>query len=244
MPRFFIAGTNAAKGVALITGSDADHIKVLRMKIGDRLVVCDGNGTDHECRISRLGSGEVEAEILKTEPCPAEPSIDCTVLAGFAKGDRVDYLVQKCTEAGASSIVFFLCERCVARPDGKSAGKKMERLQRIAEQAAKQSGRGRVPSVSFVPEFADALEIAKKSDLRLFMYETGERVTIKEAIAQAGDFKSCAIITGPEGGFEPYEAEMASLSGMSPVAMGPRILRCETAPVIALTAVMYATDNL
>ena len=244
MPRFFIAGTNAAKGYAMITGSDADHVRVLRMKIGDRVVVCDGDGTDHKCRISRIGQGEVEAEILETGPCPAEPTVNCTVLAGFPKGERVDYLVQKCTEAGACEIVLFLCDRCVARPEGKSVEKKLDRLRRIAEEAAKQSGRGRIPKLSFVPEFADALEIAKKSDLRLFMYETGERMTIKQAIEQAGQFGSCAVITGPEGGFEPYEAEMARLSGMTPISMGPRILRCETAPVIAMTAVMYATDNL
>lgn len=244
MPRFFIAGTNASKGYALITGSDADHVRVLRMKVGDRIVVCDGDGTDHSCRISRIGQSEVEAEILETTACPAEPSVRCTVLAGFPKGERVDYIVQKCTEAGAAEIVFFLCDRCVARPEGKSVDKKMDRLRRIAEEAAKQSGRGRIPLLRFVPEFSDALEIAKQSELRLFMYETGERITIKQAIEQAGSFSSCAVITGPEGGFEPYEAEMARLSGMTPVSMGPRILRCETAPLIAMTAVMYATDNL
>lgn len=244
MHRFFIAGANAARGYVVITGGDADHVKVLRMKIGDRIVICDGNGTDHKCRISRISPGEVEAEILETDECPAEPTVECAVFAGFPKGERADYLVQKCTEAGAASVVFFLSERCIARPDGRSMGKKLERFRRIAEHAAKQSGRGRIPEIGFELEFSQALARAKESGLRLFMYETGERVTIRQAIEQAGQFSSCAIVTGPEGGFEPYEAEMARLSGMMPVSMGPRILRCETAPVIALTAVMYATDNL
>lgn len=244
MPRFFIAGSNISKGLAVISGSDAEHIKVLRMKLGERLVLCDGNGTDHICKLKRIGDGVAEAEVLETLPCPAEPTVRCSVLAGLPKGERADFIVQKCTEAGAAEIIFFLCERCVARPDAKGMDKKIQRFQRIAEEAAKQAGRGLIPQVSAVPDFAGALNIAVKAELGLFMYETGERVPLKERLEAAGEIKTAAIITGPEGGFEPFEAELAGAAGLSLCSMGPRILRCETAPLAALTALMFHTGNL
>ncbi|MGN1002034.1 MAG: RsmE family RNA methyltransferase [Oscillospiraceae bacterium] len=245
MPRFFMSGANVAGGVALITGSDAEHIKVLRLKVGDKIVICDGDKTDHHCTITSLSPDQVEAEVFESVPCPAEPDVRCTILAGLPKqGERSDYIVQKCTESGASEIVFFVSRRCVARPDEKGLEKKVQRWQRIAEEAAKQSGRGIIPQVRAVGSFAEALDIAVKTDLPLFMYETGQRVELREAIESAGKIASAAIITGPEGGFEPFEADLAAAVGIQLCAMGPRILRCETAPVAALTALMYATGNL
>ncbi|HHU23345.1 MAG TPA: 16S rRNA (uracil(1498)-N(3))-methyltransferase [Clostridiales bacterium] len=244
MPRFFVAASNIGNGAALLTGSDAQHVKVLRMKLGERLVICDGNGTDHHCRITKLGDGHVEAEILETRPCPAEPTVKCTVLAGFPKGERSDYLVQKCTEVGASEIIFFVSKRCVSRPDGKGLAKKLTRWQRIAEEAAKQSGRGIIPRVSALGSFVEALDKAVKSDLALFMYETGQRISLRQALEAAGRIKSVSVITGPEGGFEQHEADIAAAAGLKLCSMGERILRCETAPVVALSAIMYATDNL
>lgn len=242
MPRFFMAGSNIGKGGALICGSDAEHIKVLRLRIGDELIICDGEGSDHRCRIKRISDGCVETEVLDSAPSPAEPSVKCTVLAGFPKGERADYIVQKCTECGAAEIVFFQCSRCVARPE--SMEKKLARFQRIAEEAAKQSGRGIIPKVSAVPDFAGALDAAVKTGLPLMMYETGERVPLKQALSGAGSVDSAAIITGPEGGFERFEAELARALGIRICSMGERILRCETAPVAALTALMYETGNL
>ena len=242
MPRFFMAGSNIGRGSAVICGSDAEHIKVLRMKLGDELIICDGQGSDHRCRIKRISDGCVETEVLETGPSPAEPGVRCTILAGYPKGERADYIVQKCTECGAAEIVFFQCARCVARPAGME--KKLVRFQRIAEEAAKQSGRGIIPKVSAVPDLAGALDMAVKTDLPLFMYETGERTPLKTALSSAGNISSAAIITGPEGGFERFEAELAAAVGIKLCSMGPRILRCETAPVAALTALMYETGNL
>ena len=245
MARFFMAGSNIAGGTVLITGADAEHAKVLRLKIGDRIVVCDGERTDHHCTVTRITPEAVEAEVVDSVPCPAEPSVRAVVLAGLPKQqERSDYVVQKCTEGGAGEIVFFLSQRCVAKPDKKGLEKKLLRWQRIAEEAAKQSGRGVIPKVSAVPDFAGALDIAVKTDLPLFLYETGERVELKDAIESAGHIASAAILTGPEGGFEPFEADLARALGFRICSMGPRILRCETAPLAALTALMYATGNL
>jgi len=244
MPRFFMTGSSIGRGVAIVSGDDANHIKVLRMKIGDKIVICDGEGNDHHCRIASIKNGEVETEILKTEKNPGEPELKCTILAGLPKGERADFIVQKCTELGASEIIFFMSERCVARLDEKSLPKKVARFSRIAEEAAKQSGRGIVPTVSALGSFAEALDVAMKTDLKLFMYETGERKTMKAAIEAAGDIKTAAIITGPEGGFELFEAELAARLGFDTCSMGALILRCETAPIAALGALMYHSGNL
>lgn len=245
MPRFFMAGGNFAGGTVLISGEDAAHVKVLRLRVGDNIIICDGDKTDHHCTIQRITPDEVEAEVFESVPCPAEPSVHCTILAGLPKqGERSDYIVQKSVESGASEIVFFISHRCVAKPDDKGMEKKVARWQRIAEEAAKQSGRGIIPQVSAVGSFAEALDIANKKDLALFMYETGDRVEMKDAIEKVPNPSTAAIITGPEGGFEPYEAELAAKLGFSLCSMGPRILRCETAPVAALTALMYATGNM
>ncbi len=244
MPRFFLQDGSIGAQSVTISGGDTEHIRVLRLGVGDEITVCDGAGNDALCRISHIADGEVQADIIQPLPDSAEPSVACTILAGLPKGERADFIVQKCVELGAANIIFFLCKRCVARPDAKSMQKKLVRYQRIAESAAKQSGRGRIPQVSAVPSFEAALDIAEQADLMLFMYETGERITLREKIESVSSVRTAAIITGPEGGFEEYEVAQAVRRGMTPCAMGPRILRCETAPMAALTVLMYATDNL
>jgi len=240
-----MAGTNIKGGAAIIRGQDAKHIQVLRMKPGEDVIICDGKGTDYKCRLVRSTAEEAEAEIIEVTSCKAEPSVEVTVFAGLPKGERADFIVQKCTEAGAGSVVFFDCARCVARPKDSALGAKLERWNRIAESAAQQAGRGIIPTVRFIGDYVEMLDAAIKHEAKLFMYETGEgRAPLKDAIAAAGEFRSAAIVTGPEGGFTEAEAAMARGVGLALCSMGERILRCETAPVIALTAVMFATDNL
>ena len=140
--------------------------------------------------------------------------------------------------------MFFPSKRSVARPDARSIERKTERWQRIALEAAKQSGRGVIPEVRTVEDYASALDIVMKQDLKLFLYEEGERIPIRDAVRQNPEAKSCAVVTGPEGGFEPFEVDMARKLGFSICSMGPRILRCETAPLVALTAVLCETGNL
>ena len=243
MARFFMAGTNLLGGpTAIIRGRDAEHIQVLRIRPGEDVTICDTEGKDYKCRLVRATKEEAEVEILDVTPCKGEPSVRVTVLCGLPKGDRVDYIIQKSVEAGASEIVFFQSARCVAKPEDPY--KKLERWNRISEEAAKQSGRGIIPQVTWAPDYGEVLNTAVHHDLALFMYETGEREplnTVLEANRSAG---SVSILTGPEGGFEPFEADLARIAGLHICSMGERILRCETAPVVAVTAVMYATGNL
>ena len=242
MPRFFMAGTNILGGMAIMTGRDAEHVRVLRLKPGEDLIICDGQGTDYKCRLVTADKEQAEAEVIEVVPCKGEPDVAVTVLCGLPKGDKTDYIIQKCVEAGAAEIIFFHCERCIAKLDNKE--KKLERWQRIAEEAAKQSGRGIIPKVDWVCELAGAFDVAVKKDLGLFMYETGEREAINDVLSAAAGIKTAAIITGPEGGFAQFEADLARICGLHICSMGERILRCETAPVVALTAAMYATGNL
>ena len=243
MARFFIAGTNLLNGpTAIIRGRDAEHIQVLRIRPGEDVTICDTEGKDYKCRLVRANKEEAELEVIEVVPCKGEPSVDVTILCGLPKGDRVDYIIQKSVESGAHGIVFFQSARCIAKPDDPY--KKLERWNRISEEAAKQSGRGIIPQVSWAPDYGAVLNTAIHHELPLFMYETGEREPLNKVLEENKSAKSVSIITGPEGGFEPFEADLARLSGLHICSMGDRILRCETAPVVAVTAVMYATGNL
>lgn len=245
MPRFFIDNVDTAASSIVITGRDAEHIKVLRMRPGEALTICDGKGTDLHCTLASSDGKTAYADVTEVCPSKAEANVKVTVYAGLAKGDRVDYVAQKCTELGAHEIVFFGCDRCVVRLDPKKgADKKLERLQRIAEEAAKQSGRGIIPKVRYIDRFADVLAEAGEKQLKLFMYETGDRISMGQAIREAIPCTSAAVITGPEGGFTPEEAQAARDAGFAVCAMGPRILRCETAPLIPLTAIFFLSGDL
>jgi len=245
MPRFFIDTVDTSASSIVITGRDAEHIKVLRMRTGEELIVCDGNGTDLRCVLVSSDGKTAYADVKEVVPSRSEASVKVRIYAGLAKGDRVDYVAQKCTEMGAEEIVFFNCDRCVVRLDPKKgADKKVERWQRIAEEAAKQSGRGIIPTVRYLDSFKEMLAEAAANELKLFLYETGDRISMQQAIRAALPCTTAAIITGPEGGFTPEEAQLARDCGFAVCAMGPRILRCETAPLIPLTAVLYETGNL
>ena len=231
-------------GNILLTGADAEHAKVLRLKVGDRLVICDGEGTDRNCTVVRISEKGLYACVDETVPNEAEPDLRCTVFAGLPKqGERADYVVQKSTECGAAEIVFFISRRTVAVPSASAVSNRLTRWNRIAEAAAKQSGRGIIPRVSFLGSFPEMLDAAIKTELPLFFYETGDRTPLRKVLEGRGKLSSVALITGPEGGFEAYEADMARKIGFSVCSMGPRIFRCETAPVAALCALMYASGN-
>lgn len=219
--KIFYGRHQPGRGTAYIRGRDAEHVRVLRLRPGEDVVICDGRGTDYRCRIvSPLGE-EVEAEVVEVAPCRGEPAVDVTVYAGLPKGERADFLIQKCVEAGAKRIVFFDCERCVAKLDGRSVDKKLERFNRISQAAAEQSGRGIIPPVDYIHNYVEMLDSAAKSDVWLFMYETGDdRVPMRETIERAGEFKTASVVTGPEGGFSLAEARLAKGGGRDALLYG------------------------
>jgi 16S rRNA (uracil1498-N3)-methyltransferase len=146
-------------------------------------------------------------------------------------------VIQKATELGAFEIVAFPSARCISKPDDKSLAKKLERWQKIAASAAEQSGRGRIPQVLTLPSYKAALERAAQCDKSLLFYENERATTLRMALA--GKYRSVSLLTGPEGGLEESEVKQAMDAGLSVCTLGSRILRCETAPLCALSAVMY-----
>ena len=244
MPRFFVAASNIFGGVAYIDGKDAEHLKVLRVKKGEEIIVCDGSGRDYRCRVTDAGAGEASAEILEESASAGEPGISCRVFAAYPKGDKAETIVQKCVELGAEKIIFFPSERCVSRPDGAAVMKKLERWSKIAREAAMQSQRGMIPQVSAAASFAEAMTSAAEAELPLFLYEDERRTSLLEALEEKKGFQTAAIVTGSEGGFSQEEAELAAKKGLICTRMGPRILRCETAPLCALSAIMLHSGNL
>lgn len=226
---------------ARICGPDAAHLgRVLRAKPGQRLCLCDGAGSDYEAEIVCVSPEEVTLRVLGKAPSSAEPSLRAEVYLGVAKGERMDFAVQKCVELGAAFIQPFVSENTVAKP--KDGGEKARRWARIATEAAKQAGRGLLPEAAPPLPFAGALARAAKCELALFFHERGG-LPLRRALGGKAP-ASVAILTGPEGGFTPEEARQAEAAGCVPVCLGPRILRCETAPLAALTAVMLLSGNL
>ena len=161
----------------------------------------------------------------------------------YAKADKLEHVIQKATELGAYEIAAFPSSRCVLRLDAASAAKKRERWQKIAASAASQSGRGRIPQVLVMPSFEDAVQRAAGCELALFPYENEHALSLRRAIGSA-QAKTVSIMTGPEGGFSDEEVELAQRAGLQVCTLGPRILRCETAPLCALSAVLFAAGAL
>jgi len=246
MIRFFTSPSLVSGGQIQLSAEDAAHIRSLRLRPSELFIVCDGEGTDYICKLGDKAKPEQgpAAEIVESRPSVGEPSVSCQVYIALMKGDRLDYAVQKSVELGASGVVLYPSERCIAAPRDMSS--KTVRLRRIALETAKQCGRGRVPDVSLAASFKEAVERAARADLRLFFYESENDLHLKQALSgenlETGI--SVSLVTGPEGGFEPHEAAYVSSAGFTTVSLGPRILRCETAPVVALAAVMYHTGNL
>jgi 16S rRNA (uracil1498-N3)-methyltransferase len=238
MHRFFVAAPGISGAAVTISGRDAEHIRALRIRRGEIFTVCDGAGADYVCRMTEVGRGSASAEILEKRASAGEPGVRCTVYAAFSKGDRPEAVVRKSVELGAAAVSLFISARCVARPDAAAQARRAERLRIVAEEAAKQSGRGIIPEVSISGSFEEAVRDALRTELALFFYEEERELALRQALGGTPAPKTVSIITGPEGGFEPGEAELAASAGCRVVSLGPRILRCDTAPAAALTCVM------
>lgn len=244
MPRFFVAASNIFGGVAYIDSKDAEHLKVLRVKKGEEIIVCDGQGKDYVCRVSNVSGGSAEAEIVEESESAGEPSIQCRVYAAYPKGDKAETIIQKSVELGAAEVIFFPSERCVSKPDTASVAKKLERWNKISREAAMQSQRGSIPLVRAIGSYGEAVKEAAEADLPLFLYEGKCKVGLLEAMENNSGFASVSVVTGSEGGFSAEEVEKAEAAGLICASMGPRILRCETAPLCAISAIMLYSGNL
>ena len=242
MPRFFVPKKEIGSSFLVLTGENAAHARVLRLKNGDAVTVCDGEGTDYACTVSDTSNGQICLVVHREDVSQSEAAVACSVYMAFAKADKFEHVIQKATELGACELVCFPSARCVSRPDEKALAKKLDRWQKIAASAAEQSGRGRIPKVIVLSSYAQALARAAQAELAVCFYENEERLTFRAAI-EAAPFHTAAILTGPEGGFEPEEIRQAAEAGLKICTLGSRILRCETAPLCALSALMYAVGE-
>lgn len=225
----------------ILDGEQARHVaKSLRMKAGDMLCVTDGNGSDYGCMIESVQGNEVRLKVCYKQACESEAACAVTIYQGNPKGSKLEDVIQKCTELGAVKIVPVLTRRCVSRPDEKSAKKKTERYRKIALEAAQQSGRGIVPEIGEAVTLKQALS-QDDSEVKIVFYEGGG-APVKSIVG--ADAKSVSVYIGPEGGFEKSEVEAIVASGAVQATLGKRILRTQTAPVAALTAIMLLTGNL
>ena len=281
--------TEISNGTATLRGADAHHLsRVMRGRLGDTVILCDGNAVEYTATITGFGPETVEFSVEPGYPSAAEPSVEVTLFVGYPKQDKLEQVIRHGVELGCTHFVPFFSRYCVTAP--KKEEQKNERYNRIAFEAAKQCGRGVLPDVALpLPNFGALCRSLEGYDLVLFCYECGgaplrqllaetapadgrkRKIAIvtgaeggfaaeeaemaakggaplRQLLADAqpadGQRLKIALITGAEGGFAVEEAEMAANAGVKTVGLGPRILRCETAPLAVLSAVMTLTGNL
>ncbi len=242
MDWFFAENIGEEGSTHLITGEDAVHItKSLRMSVGEVITLCGSDKKERLCRIEHISPDGVLVRICSSEECTHEPDIEVTLYFALTKGDKPETVIQKSTELGVYKIIPVLTDRCISRPDNKSAHKKLLRYRKIAMQAAMQSRRGIIPEVFPLIELRKIKEELTRYDKVILFYEGGGK-PLRELISEKD--KKIAIFIGPEGGFEEDEVDFLTENGAIPSTLGKRILRAETAPIAALAAIMLHTRNL
>ena len=242
MYHFFVPQGPGSDGIVRITGSDVHHMRdVLRMKPAETVVVSDGSERDYYCAVVSLEEDEVVLQV-QSEAAAAELPARITLYQGLPKADKMELIIQKAVELGAARVVPVTMARSVVRLDQKRAASKAERWQRIAESAAKQSGRSIIPAVGRVMSFREALTDAGESVIIVpYENENGMLGTAKvlESLRPGMDI---SVFIGPEGGFDPEEIEAARSAGAETVSLGRRILRTETAGLVMLTMIMMELE--
>lgn len=248
MPRFFVDKENILGEKIVIGGEDAKHISLsLRARVGEKVTACDGQGYDYDCEIEDITKNEVVLSVLEKKMNASEPTLGVTLYQALVKSDKFDFIVQKCTELGITKIVPVVTDRCISKPDEASLSKKLVRWNKIAKEAAMQSGRGVVPIVEDACSFDEALERMKNADVSFVCYETDPHVPIDEiyeGCAGKTSLQSAAFLIGPEGGISEREAGKTAQSGIPLASLGPRILRTETAPLCVMSSLMLMSGNM
>ncbi len=245
IPEFFVKKSEFNGDTVNITGTDANHIyRVLRLREGDKITVCDTEKTVYNGVLISVSPDMSVAAVSDARPSPAEPPYTVTLYQGMPKGDKLDTIVQKAVELGVTEIVPVMCKRAVSRPDEKSMDKKLVRLNRIAEEAAKQCGRGILPKVYPTVSYKEMLEKLENTDLNFLCYEGEGTLPIRSIIeAHKGEIKSVAFFIGPEGGIADEEIALAADRKIPLTGLGKRILRTETASGYVLSVLSVLAEN-
>lgn len=247
MQRYFVSNDQLKDTMVEIDGNDYHHIaNVLRMNVGEQILcVVEQKGTAL-AKIEDISNELVLASVIEWLNEEKELPVHVTIVSGLPKGDKLEYIVQKGTELGASAFIPFSAERSIVKWDAKKARKKIERLQKIAKEAAEQSHRTVVPHVDMPITLRQLIDLAKSYDTRLIAYEEeakqNEKSVLSKALTSIEKGTSVLIVFGPEGGLTPSEVESLQEHGFKACGLGPRILRTETAPLYALAAISYQLE--
>lgn len=240
MARFPISNKTISNQEAIITGSDYKHIvKVLRLKPGDEVLLFDETSYEHVGKIVEINKTEIRVEILTSTEVKVESDTKITLLHGIPKGSKMEVIIEKATELGVNAIVPVVTERSQVRETNKAL-----RWQRIARESSKQCGRVTAPTIHEVIGFDDCGIYCRGSDLRLICYEHS-KTKLSDYIKNASQPPITVIIfIGPEGGFSESEINLATEWGFSPIGLGPRILRTETASVVAVALIQHILGDV
>lgn len=229
-----------------ITGNDVNHIKnVLRMKTGEEVIISDGQSREFRCKIADMSANEILFSIESTWETEAELGTRLYLFQGLPKKDKMELIVQKAVELGVCEIIPVMTRRTIVKlEDEKKEKKKLERWQAIAEVAAKQSGRGMIPRISEVISFKEAVKKAGGMDCSIIPFEHAKGMdSARDLVKSMKGKEEVGILIGPEGGFDDAEVELAINAGITPISLGRRILRTETAGMTILSVIMFELEE-
>jgi 16S rRNA (uracil1498-N3)-methyltransferase len=246
MSRFFVHEDQVRDGRFVITGSDAKHIgRVLRLRVKDEITLVTHDGRGYLGTIESVEREQVSGSIQPDAGGNTEASVEITLIQGLPKGNKMELIIQKATEIGVVRIQPVLTQRAVARWDGEGTGHKIVRWQKIAQEAAKQSHRHRIPVVEEPLPWEEFLTRDKgRWDLRILPWEGTKDGSLKALLTSTGHYHHVQILIGPEGGLSPEEVAFAMEHGARPISLGPRILRTETAGLVTAAVVLYEAGDL
>lgn len=249
MQRYFVPVEQFYDNKVQIAGDDVHHLtKVMRAKPGDRVIVSNGADREALVEIVHMDQGTVTASIIERLPMTNEPAVRIWIAQSLPKGDKMETIIRKCTEIGASRFIPFVSERTIVQYDGKKEAKRLERWNKIAKEAAEQAHRNRIPRVEAPVSWKQLLQLASEADMALLCYEKEQDAMFRNALHQGLASRAVPptvlLAIGPEGGFTEAEAAEAESAGCSTVSLGRRILRTETAAMVGLTCILYESGEM
>jgi 16S rRNA (uracil1498-N3)-methyltransferase len=244
MARFYVPQPRIEKRMLKIEGDEVKHIRrVLRLQVGDEIIVFDGLGNEFEGTIAKEAPFSVVIKVQNISSSKRESPLEIILAQSLLKGERMDYLVQKATELGVKEIIPFFSSRSIPLLEKSGELKRHHRWERIAIEASKQCGRGLVPKIGFLQDYSEVLQTASSDSFRLILWEK-EEVRLKEVLEKSKEKTSIFFIVGPEGGFSQEEIEKAIRAGFVTVTLGKRVLRAETASLCLLSILQYDQGDI
>ncbi len=248
MAKFFVKTNQIENNKIIILDEDVNHIKnVLRMEIGDKIQICNlETSENYSCKIENLTEKEIKCDIIEKLESKAESNVHINIFQGLPKADKMELIIQKCTEIGAAEFTPVNLKRCIVKLDSKDEKKKIERWQKIAEVAAKQSKRDIVPKINIIKNLNEVCNLISKYDIVLVAYEEEKQNKLQDELIKIKNINknyNIAVVIGPEGGIEQEEIFKLKENGAKIITLGNRILRTETAPIVITSNIIYELEN-